>query len=110
MALFGSTYSIYGEQTPLLPIKKHRTPCRTSNHAPTGDDQWDEDFRLAELVAHDDLVIATVGDLGVEDGQARVMRLTELGTQLRLEPVRRLDHDTFAVPRDLSTRIMRDTG
>jgi len=39
-----------------------------------------------------------------------MMRSTGLGTQLRLEPFRRLDYDTFAVPGDLSTRKLRDTG
>ena len=85
-----------------MPTTEHRTPCRTSNRALTGDDQGDDEFRLAKLVAHDDLVIAAVGDLSVEDRQSRVMWLTELGTQLRLEPLGRLDHDAFAVPCDLS--------
>lgn len=69
----------------------------------TVDDQRDDDLRLSELVACDDLVTAAVGDLGVEDCQTRPMRLTDLGTQFRLESLALLDHNTFSIPRNLST-------
>jgi len=67
----------------------------------TGDDQGYDDLRLSELVANDDAVVAAVRYLGIEDGQVRMMRLTELGTQLRLEPLALLDQNTFPIPRNL---------
>jgi len=69
----------------------------------TGDDEGNDDFWLAEFVAYDDLVVAAVGDLRVENGQARTMRLTDLGAQLRLEPLTLLDQNAFSVPCNLNT-------
>jgi len=46
----------------------------------TSDDQRYDELRLSELVADDHLVVSTVGDLGVEDCEVRVTRLTDLGT------------------------------
>ena len=69
----------------------------------TSDDQGYGDLGLSELVAHDYAVVAIVGDLRIEDGQIRMMRLIELGTQLRLETLAFLDQNTFPIPRNLRT-------
>jgi len=84
-------------------MKQRRTPCRASDGALTADDEGDGDFRLAELVAHDDAVVAAVGSLSVEDRQRRVMWLTDLCPQLRLEPLALLNQNAFSIPCNLQT-------
>ena len=88
-----------------------QTPCRADREwwdsmrrrrgALTGDDQRDGDLRLSELVAHEHSVVAGVLDVGVEDRQRAVVRLTELCTQLRPESLALLDQNALPIPRDL---------